>query len=56
MGKADLISFLAILAHDEHEANNGSDESPHVGEILVKGIVFPFKLLKIGGFEKRKLY
>ena len=56
MGKADLISFLAILAHDEHETNDGADESPHVGEILVNGIVFPFELLKIRGFEKLKLY
>ena len=56
MGKADLISLLAVLAHNEHEANDGADESPHVGEILVKGIVFPFELLMVGGLEKGELY
>ena len=53
MSEADLISLLAVLAHDEHETNDGANESPHVGEILVKGIVFSFKLLMIGGLEKR---
>ena len=56
MGEADLKSLLAVLAHDEHEANDGADESPHIGEILIKGIVFPFKFLMIGGFEKGELY
>ena len=54
MGKADLISLLAVLAHDEHEANDGANEPPHVGEILIKGIVLPFKCHIFGGFEKSK--
>ena len=55
MGEADLVSLLAVLAHDEHEANDGADESPHVGQILIKGIVFPFELFMIGGLEKGEL-
>ena len=55
MGEADLIRFLAVLAHDEHEANDGADKSPHVGQILVKGIVFPLELFMVGGLEKGEL-
>ena len=56
MGEADLISLLAVLAHDEHEADDGANETSHIGKILVKGIVLPFKLDMVGGLEKDKRY
>lgn len=42
LSQADLIGLLTILAEDKHKAQDGSNETTHVGQVGVNSIVTAF--------------
>ena len=38
LGQTYFIGFFVVFLHDQHETDDGSDETPHVGKVLVEFI------------------
>ena len=49
LGQTHLIGLLGVGAHDEDEADDGADQSPHVGEVGVQLVEGPL----VGGSPRR---